>query len=153
MQWICIFCDTNNFRNLTAHTLYIHKHMWTRLQMSGFGYFSHTRCNLHRQTLAVEWPYWRAQWLSTWRRHRMPPFQQVSLSKKLISGLIELPRSTVSAVIVNWKHQGATTTQPRSGRPHKLTEWYCEVLKHIARKNLSSVASLTTEFQSLPPLN
>jgi hypothetical protein len=26
-------------------------------------------CNLHRQTLAVEWPYWRAQWLSTWHHH------------------------------------------------------------------------------------
>jgi hypothetical protein len=38
-------------------------------------------CNLNRQRLTVEWPYWKAQWLSTWHRHRMPPFQQVSLSK------------------------------------------------------------------------
>ena len=37
-------------------------------------------CNLHRQILAVEWPYWRAQWLSTWHRHTTPPFQQVSSS-------------------------------------------------------------------------
>ena len=37
-------------------------------------------CNHQGQTLAVERPYWRAQWLSTWHRHRMPPFQQVSLS-------------------------------------------------------------------------
>ena len=36
--------------------------------------------NLHRQTLAVEWSYWRAQWLSTWHYHRMPPFQEVCLS-------------------------------------------------------------------------
>ena len=45
------------------------------------------------------------------------------LSNKLvsqISGLLELPRS--SAVIVKWKHLVATTAQPRSGRPHKLTE-------------------------------
>ena len=41
---------------------------------------STTPCNLHRQTMAVEWPYWRAQRYSTWHRHRMPPFQQVSLS-------------------------------------------------------------------------
>jgi hypothetical protein len=61
--------------------------MWITLQISGFCYFSHKiiklspqPCNLHRQTLAVEWPYWRAQWLSTWHRHRMLPFQQVSLS-------------------------------------------------------------------------
>jgi hypothetical protein len=76
-------------------------------------------CNLHRQTLAVKWSYWRAQWLSTWHRHRIPPFPQVS-SK--ISALLELPRSTLSAVIVKWKRLGATTSQPRSGRPHKLTE-------------------------------
>ena len=37
-------------------------------------------CNLHRQTLAVDWLYWRAQWHSTWQCHRMPPFQKVSLS-------------------------------------------------------------------------
>jgi hypothetical protein len=67
-------------------------------------------CNLHRQTLAVEWPYWRAQWLSA---------------------LLELPRSTVRAVIVKWKHLGATTPQPLSGRPHKLTEWDRRVLKRI----------------------
>ena len=37
-------------------------------------------CNLHRQTLAVEWPYWRAQWLSMWHHHGMSPFQKVSSS-------------------------------------------------------------------------
>ncbi|CAB1349934.1 unnamed protein product [Coregonus sp. 'balchen'] len=37
-------------------------------------------CNLHRQTLAVERPYCRVQLLSTWRHHRLPPFQQVSSS-------------------------------------------------------------------------
>jgi hypothetical protein len=36
-------------------------------------------CNLQRQILAVEWPFWRPQWLSKWHRHRMPPFQQDSL--------------------------------------------------------------------------
>jgi hypothetical protein len=39
-----------------------------------------------------------------------------------VSALIEPSRSTVSAVIVKWKRLGATTAQPRSGRPHKLTE-------------------------------
>ena len=57
-------------------------------------------CNFHRQTLTVEWTYWRAQWLSMWHCHRLPPFQQVSSS--------ELPRSTVNAVIVKWKRVGAT---------------------------------------------
>jgi hypothetical protein len=36
-----------------------------------------------------------------------------SLSK--IIAWLELPRSTVSAVIVKWKHLGATTAQPRNG--------------------------------------
>ena len=66
-----------------------------------------------------------------------------------ISALLELPQSTLSAVIVKWKHLGATTAQPRSGRPLKLTERNCRVLKRCTRKNhLSSVATLIAEFQS-----
>jgi hypothetical protein len=59
----------------------------------------------------------------------MPSFEQVSQ----ISALLELPFSTVSAVIVKWKHLGATTAQPQSDRPHKLTGR----LKHIACKKTS----------------
>ena len=48
---------------------------------------------------------------------------------------------------LQWKRLGATTAQPQSGRPHKLTEFDCQVQECIARKNcLSSVATLTTEF-------
>ena len=39
-----------------------------------------------------------------------------------ISVLLELPLSTASAVIVKCKRLRATTAQPRSGGPHKLTE-------------------------------
>ena len=60
-------------------------------------------CNLHKQTLALEWPY-------------------CHLSNKSVHQISALPWSTVSAVIVMWKHLGATLAQPRSGRPHKLTE-------------------------------
>ena len=55
-------------------------------------------------------------------------------SVRQISALLELPRSTVSAVVVKWKRQGATTAQLRSGTARK--------------KHLSSVATLTSEFQS-----
>ncbi|KAK6303930.1 hypothetical protein J4Q44_G00263840 [Coregonus suidteri] len=58
----------------------------------------------------------------------MPPFQQVSWSNFCP---LELPLSTVSAVIVKWKRLGATTAQLPSGRPHKLTEWDRRVLKHV----------------------
>ena len=57
-------------------------------------------------------------------------------SVRQISALLELPRSTVSAVIVKWKRLGTTTAQPRSGKPYKLAD------------RLSLVATLTTEFQS-----
>ena len=43
-----------------------------------------------------------------------------------ISALLELPRSTV---VVKWKCLGPTTW--RSGRPHKLTEHDCQVLKRV----------------------
>uniref|UniRef100_UPI00358DF37F voltage-dependent L-type calcium channel subunit alpha-1D-like n=1 Tax=Myxine glutinosa TaxID=7769 RepID=UPI00358DF37F len=70
-------------------------------------------------------------------------------SVRQISALLELLWSTVSAVIVKWKRLGATKAQPQSGRPHKLTERDCRVLKRMACKNrLSSVATFTTEFQT-----
>uniref|UniRef100_A0A8C7PIY6 Potassium channel voltage dependent KCNQ C-terminal domain-containing protein n=1 Tax=Oncorhynchus mykiss TaxID=8022 RepID=A0A8C7PIY6_ONCMY len=57
--------------------------------------------------------------------------------------------NTGLAVIVKWKRLGATTAQPQGGRPHKLTEQDCQVLKRVACKNrLSSVATLTTKFQT-----
>uniref|UniRef100_A0A8K9XR22 Myosin IXA n=1 Tax=Oncorhynchus mykiss TaxID=8022 RepID=A0A8K9XR22_ONCMY len=62
-----------------------------------------------------------------------------------ISALLELPQSTVSAVIVKWKRLGATTPQPRSGRPHKLTEWDRRVLKRVVRKN--SVLGCNTPYR------
>ena len=59
-----------------------------------------------------------------------------------MSALLERLRSTVSADIGKWKRLGVTKAQPQSGRPHKLTE---------QRKNgLSSVVTLTTEFQTAP---
>ena len=57
----------------------------------------------------------------------------------LISALLELPRSTVSAVIVKWKLLGATTAQPQSGWSHKLTE---------QDRRVSSVETLTSKFQT-----
>ena len=70
-------------------------------------------------------------------------------SVREISALLELPQSTVSAVIVKWKRLGATTAQPQSSRLHKLTERDRRVLKRVAQKNhLSTVETLTTEFQT-----
>ena len=108
-------------------------------------YFSQTCCwqvykiehTAMQSPLAVEWPYWRAQWLSMWHRHRMPPFQQVSLS-------IVCPARAAPIKCKCCYCEGATTAQARSGRPQKHTEWDIRVLKRLVRNNhLSSVATLT----------
>ncbi|CAI9562366.1 unnamed protein product [Staurois parvus] len=39
-----------------------------------------------------------------------------------ISLLQYIPRSTVSGITTSLKQLG-TTTQPQSGKPHKITEW------------------------------
>ena len=104
-------------------------------------------CNLHRQTLAVEWAE-----LKSSVTFNVEPSSDVTFPTSQfvkISALLELPRATVSAVIVKWKHLGTTTAQLPSGRPHKFTERDRRVLKHVAWKNrLSSIATLTTEFQT-----
>jgi hypothetical protein len=80
----------------------------------------------------------------------MPPFQLV----RQMTALLELPWSNVSALIVKWKCLGTTMAQPRSGRPHKLTELENRMLKRVVYINhLSSAATLTTELQTAPGLN
>ena len=94
-------------------------------------------CNLHRQTLAVKC---LTEELRDFQRGTVIGCHLSNKSVFPISALLELPRSTVSAIIVKWKRLGATTAQLQSGRPHKLTEQY---LSAEARKNcLSSVATL-----------
>ncbi|CAI9616949.1 unnamed protein product [Staurois parvus] len=48
-----------------------------------------------------------------------------------ISLLLNIPRSTVSGIITKWKQLGTTATQPRSGRPRKMTERGQHMLKRI----------------------
>ena len=60
--------------------------------------------------------------LSDFQRGTVIGCQLVNKSVRQISALLELPWSTVSAVIVKWKRLGATTAQLQSGRRHKLTE-------------------------------
>ena len=84
--------------------------MWTPVQIIGVGYFSHhiadrciksntQPCNLHRQTLAVEC---LTEELSDFQRGTVIGCHLSNKSVHQISALLELPRSTVSAVIVKW---------------------------------------------------
>ena len=121
--------------------------MWAPLQISGYGLFqphllltcmksSTQPSNLHRQTLND-----LTEKLSDFQSDIVIGCHLSNASVCQISSLLDLPRSTVSAVIVKWKRPGATAAQPRSGRPHNLTEWDHQMLKHLEPKNgLSSVA-------------
>ena len=91
----------------------------------------------------------RTEELSDFQRGTIIGCHLSNKSVHQISALLELPRSTVIAVIVKWKRLGATTAQPRSGRPYKLAERDWRMLKREAWKNrLLSVVTLTTEFQT-----
>ncbi|CAI9543075.1 unnamed protein product [Staurois parvus] len=46
-----------------------------------------------------------------------------------ISLLLNIPQSTVSGIITQWKQLGTTATQSQSGRPCKMTEWGQRMLK------------------------
>lgn len=71
-------------------------------------------------------------------------------SVREISSLLNMPRSTVSAVILRWKREGITTALPRSGRPHKLKEKDREVLEKVALEScLPSIEAVTNEFQTV----
>ncbi|CAI9557951.1 unnamed protein product, partial [Staurois parvus] len=65
----------------------------------------------------------RSQLLSEFKRG---PVIGCHLSNKSIcdiSLLLNIPGSTFSGIITKWKQLGITATQPRSGRPRKMTEW------------------------------
>jgi len=58
-----------------------------------------------------------------------------------ISSLRNIPQSTVSGILTKWKRLGTTARQPRSGRPHKMTErgqWMLRCMVRIGRQ-LSAV--------------
>ncbi|CAI9622973.1 unnamed protein product, partial [Staurois parvus] len=60
-----------------------------------------------------------------------------------ISLLLNIPRATVSGIITKWKQLGTTATQPRSGRPRKITERGQRMPKHTVRRSqqLSAINS------------
>ncbi|CAI9620324.1 unnamed protein product, partial [Staurois parvus] len=66
-----------------------------------------------------------------------------------ISLLLNIPRSTVSGIITKWKQLGTTATQPRSGRPRKMTEWGQCMLKHTVRRSQQlSAESIVKDLQT-----
>ncbi|CAI9536148.1 unnamed protein product [Staurois parvus] len=60
--------------------------------------------------------------------------------------LLSIPQSTVSGVITKWKQLGTTTTQPRRGRPRKMTEQGQRML--LCRSRQLSAESIAKYLQT-----
>jgi transposase len=62
--------------------------------------------------------------------------------------LLKFPKSTVGDVIVKWKRKGTTTTKPRTGKPHLMTDREYRALKVIGETRQTSTETITHEFLS-----
>ena len=91
----------------------------------------------------------RGEELSEFQRGTVVGCHMCKKSVREISALLNLPRSTVSAVILKWKRGGITTALPRSGRPHRLKEEDRQLLEKVALEGcLTSIKAIAAEFQS-----
>ncbi|KAI2659461.1 Transposable element Tc1 transposase [Labeo rohita] len=91
----------------------------------------------------------RSQELSEFRRGTVIGCHLCNKSSREISTLLNIPQSTVSCIIRTWKRLGTTTTQPRSGRPHKLTVRGQWILRRIVRRGRQlSAESIATDLQT-----
>ena len=70
--------------------------------------------------------------------------------KNPIDASENIPQSAVSGIITKWKRLGTTAAQPRSGRPHKMTERGQRMLRRIVRRGRQlSAESVATDLQTL----
>ncbi|CAI9571061.1 unnamed protein product [Staurois parvus] len=71
-------------------------------------------------------------------------------STRRISYLLNIPQSTVSGIITKWKQLRTTATQPRSGRPCKMTEHgQCMLKRTVLRSRQLSAESIAKDLQTL----
>ncbi|CAI9614199.1 unnamed protein product [Staurois parvus] len=77
----------------------------------------------------------RSQELSEFKRGTVIGYHLCNKSIHEISLLLNILQSTVSGTIAKWKQLGKTATQPRSGRPRKMTEWGQRILKRTVRNS------------------
>ena len=92
----------------------------------------------------------RSQELSEFKRGTVIGCHLCNKSIREISSLLNIPRSTVSGIITKWKQLGTTATQPRSGRPRKITERaQCMLRRTVRRSRQLSAESTATDLQTL----
>jgi hypothetical protein len=73
----------------------------------------------------------------------------IKKSVRDIATLLKLPKWMVGDVIVKWKHEGTTTTEPQLGRLHLMTDRDRLALKKVVRETLqTSSERVTREFRS-----
>ena len=89
----------------------------------------------------------RSQELSEFQRGTVIGCHLCNKSSREISSLLNIPQSTVSCTIRKWKQLGTTATQPRSGRPRKMTERGQRMLRRIVhRGHQLSAESIATDL-------
>ncbi|CAI9540364.1 unnamed protein product [Staurois parvus] len=92
----------------------------------------------------------RSQELSEFKRGTMIGCHLCNESIREIYLLLNIPWSAVSSIITKWKKLGTTAIQPRSGRPHKMTEQGQGMLNHIVhRSHQLSAESIAKDLQTL----
>jgi transposase len=74
------------------------------------------------------------------------------ISKKSVRGiatLLKLPKSAVGDVIVKWKREGTTTTEPRPSRQRLVTDRDRRGLKMVVRETRQTLSeTITRDFRS-----
>ncbi|CAI9557945.1 unnamed protein product [Staurois parvus] len=89
----------------------------------------------------------RSQELSQFKRGTMIDWHLCNKSIRDISLLLNIPGSIVSGIITKWKQ--LRTTQPRSGRPCKMTERGQRMLKStVSRSCQLSAESIAKDLQT-----
>ncbi|XP_061888308.1 aminoacyl tRNA synthase complex-interacting multifunctional protein 1a [Entelurus aequoreus] len=90
----------------------------------------------------------RSRELSDFQRGIVVGCHMCKKTLREIANLLNLPRSTVSNVVLQWKREGRTCPLPRCGRPHILKEEHRQVLESLAQEHtFPSLQALTCEFQ------
>ncbi|CAI9560912.1 unnamed protein product, partial [Staurois parvus] len=90
-----------------------------------------------------------SQELSEFKRGTVIGCHLSSKSIREIFLLLNIPWSTVSGIITKWKQLGTTATQPRSGRPRKMTQWCQLMLTHTVRRSCQlSAESIAKDLQT-----
>ncbi|CAI9571619.1 unnamed protein product [Staurois parvus] len=91
----------------------------------------------------------RSQELKEFKRGTMIGCHLCNKSIRELSLLLNIPWSNFRGNIPKWKQLGTTATQPRSGRPRKMTEWGQHMLERtVCRSHQLPAESIAKDLQT-----